>query len=228
MSIEKEFSKHAKEYDNYNIIQQQVIKDLLLLVKDKPKKIVDIGCGRGGVCSAISWEYSSFFGLDFSKEMLELHPASSAIKTIQANFNDVDFFKKLSSLEFDFIFSASALQWVDDLEMTFKNLSELSKPLALAIFTSKTFSTLHKTASIKPILRSAKTICDLAKKYFGVDGIAKEYVLGFDSTLDAIKYIKKSGVSGNDVLLSYKNMKKLLRDYPLDYLEFEVVFIVKN
>jgi malonyl-CoA O-methyltransferase len=40
-----------------------------------------------------------------------------------------------------------------------------------------------------------------------------------------LRYIKQSGVSGGKRQLSYKDIKNLLDNYPLDYLEFEVLFI---
>lgn len=39
------------------------------------------------------------------------------------------------------------------------------------------------------------------------------------------KYIKKSGVSGGEKQLSYKETKQLMHTYPLSYLEFEVLFV---
>jgi malonyl-CoA O-methyltransferase len=39
------------------------------------------------------------------------------------------------------------------------------------------------------------------------------------------RYIKKSGVSGGEKQLSYKQMKMLMEKYPLNYLEFEVLFV---
>jgi len=39
------------------------------------------------------------------------------------------------------------------------------------------------------------------------------------------KYIKRSGVSGGKKQLNYKQMKKIMQNYPLDYLEFEVLFV---
>jgi malonyl-CoA O-methyltransferase len=39
------------------------------------------------------------------------------------------------------------------------------------------------------------------------------------------RYIKKSGVSGGKKRLGYKEMKALMKHYPLDYLEFEVLFV---
>jgi malonyl-CoA O-methyltransferase len=39
------------------------------------------------------------------------------------------------------------------------------------------------------------------------------------------RYIKKSGVSGGEKQLSYKETRHLMETYPLDYLEFEVLFV---
>lgn len=51
------------------------------------------------------------------------------------------------------------------------------------------------------------------------------YKLEFDSTQEIFHYIKKTGVSGSRNVLTFKQMKQLLREYPLKYLEFEVVFL---
>ena len=51
------------------------------------------------------------------------------------------------------------------------------------------------------------------------------YTLEFDSTREMFKYIKKSGVSGGEKKLSYKQTRYLMETYPLDYLEFEVLFV---
>ena len=39
------------------------------------------------------------------------------------------------------------------------------------------------------------------------------------------RYIKRSGVSGGVGVLNYREMKNIMKNYPLDYLEFEVLFI---
>jgi malonyl-CoA O-methyltransferase len=38
-----------------------------------------------------------------------------------------------------------------------------------------------------------------------------------------LRYIKKSGVSGGQKKLSLKEIRKLLKNYPLNYLEFESI-----
>ena len=225
MQVSSEFSKYAKEYSSYNIIQNKVIEKLLADLKEKPKKILDLGCGNGGLCSQIDWKYEKFVGVDFAHGMLQLHPKGDNIECIYGDFNDISLLKKLQENSFDYIFSASALQWAQDLETVFKNIAKFQTGISLAIFTSNTFKTLNQTASLKPLLRSSEQIYTLQQKYFDAHFEIVEYKLTFESVRDMFRYIKKSGVSGSRKVLSYKQTKQLIANYPVDYLEFEVVFI---
>ncbi|MCK4974700.1 MAG: methyltransferase domain-containing protein [Sulfurimonas sp.] len=225
MKISSEFSKYALEYNTYNVIQNKVIKKLLSLVDKKPLNILDLGCGNGSLCKSIKWDYNHFTGVDFAPGMLELHPKSKNIEAVYGDFNDKTLFENLLTCQYDYIFSASALQWAEDLDMVFKNIKELNAPIALAIFTSNTFKTLNETASINSLLRSADEVNELQKKYFNAQYEVVNYKLEFESTRDMFRYIKKSGVSGSRKVLSYKESKKLLNEYPVNYLEFEVIFI---
>ncbi len=117
------------------------------------------------------------------------------------------------------------MQWADDLESVFKNIKKLDTPIALAIFTANTFKTLNATASLDSILKSADEINTLQKKYFDTAFEVVNYRLEFESTREMFRYIKQSGVSGSRKVLDYKQTKKLMREYPVNYLEFEVAFI---
>jgi len=225
MKISSEFSKHALTYDTYNVIQNKVIDKLLLHVEHKPQRILDLGCGSGSLCKAIDWKYKHFTGVDFAAGMLELHPKSKKIECIYGDFNDKTLFENLSTYTYDFVFSASALQWAQDLDAVFASIKKLNAPIALAIFTSNTFKTLNKTADVNPLLRTANEVKKLQEKYFDANFEVLNYKLEFESTRDMFKYIKKSGVSGSRKVLSYKQSKKLLKEYPLSFLEFEVAFI---
>ena len=228
MKISQEFSKYAKSYGSYNLIQNKVITHLLSkLAKNSklPQNILDLGCGNGSLCKAIEWKYKHFTGVDFAPGMLEMHPKSKKIQCIYGDFNDNTLFENLQTYNYDFIFSASALQWAKDLENVFKQIKDLDAPMALAIFTSGTFKTLNKTANLTPILKSAEYIDALQKKYFDAEFEVVEYKLEFETTREMFRYIKKSGVSASRKALSYKQTKELMRAYPLNYLEFEVVFI---
>jgi len=225
MKISREFSKYAGDYEFRNSIQNLVVEKMLSLVKGKPKCILDLGCGSGAVCKNISWEYTHFLGVDFADGMLALHPKKDKVELLYCDFNKAELFAKLEDKKFDYILSASSLQWADNLEGLFSSISTLKTPVALAIFTANTFKTLNKTAGIDSILKASEEIETLQKKYFNANFEVVEYRLEFENVREMFRYIKKSGVSGSRNLLSIKEMKKLMRDYPLDYLEFEVVYI---
>lgn len=229
MKVQNEFSKYAEQYGNYNIIQEKVVQKLLKDVDDAPSHILDLGCGKGALIDAIEWEVSHFVGVDFAPRMLELHPKKVSnverVECIYGDFNDPTLFAELSFQQFDRIFSASALQWADDLEGVFKNIASLKRPLSLAIFTADTFKTLFETAEITPLLRTKEEVNRLSKQYFKIEVERVHYELEFASVREMFQYIKRSGVSGNRNVLGFKEMKRLMNTYPLNYLEFEVVFI---
>ena len=225
MRVSSEFSKYASHYGSLNVIQDRVASKLLEFVKSKPKRILDLGCGSGAICKKIEWNYRHFTGVDFAPGMLELHPKSKKIESIYGDFNDKTLFESLATYEYDYILSASALQWSTDLETTLRAIRELNTPIALAIFTSGTFKTLNETASLIPMLKSAQEILSIQENWFNAAFEVVEYRLEFDSTREMFRYIKESGVSGSRKVLDYKQTKKLMREYPLNYLEFEVAFI---
>jgi len=228
MKISSEFSKHATEYETLNSIQTKVVQKLLTDLSCKPSHILDLGCGSGALCESISWQYKHFTGVDFAPGMLELHPKSKKIEAIYGDFNDRGLFENLSTYKFDHIFSASALQWAENLEDVFRNISALNTPVSLAIFTSGTFKTLNATASLISLLRDKEEIQRLQQKYFNAKYEVVEYNLAFDSVRDMFRYIKRSGVSGSRNVLSFKETKRLMKEYPLKHLEFEVAFITSS
>ena len=226
MQVSQEFSKYATHYGSYNVIQNKVVEHLLSFVQEKPRSILDLGCGRGAVVEKLAWEYEHFLGVDFAPGMLELHPKAANIELINGDFNDKRLFDSLKAYHFDRIISASALQWAEDLDATFEHIKELQAPVALAIFSANTFKTLNETAGLEPLLRSREHLQELQKRYFPDASFeVMEYKLEFESVREIFRYIKRSGVSGSRRLLSYKATKELMQRYPTNILEFEVVFI---
>lgn len=225
MKVSSEFSKYATHYGSYNVIQQKVADKLLSFVTSEPKNILDLGCGSGTLAKKITWQYDRLIAVDFAPRMLELHPKSKKIECIYGNFNDANLFKLLKEYSFDYILSASALQWADDIEKVFQQLQALEVPVALAVFTANTFKALHVTAGLEPLLIDTCKLSQLQEKYFNAHFEVVQYKLEFNNVREMFRYIKKSGVSGSRNVLSYKEMKRVMREYPLDYLEFEVAFI---
>lgn len=222
--IQKEFSRFAHEYGKYNLIQDKAANKLVAECKDEPKKILDLGCGSGAICNKITWDYEKFTGVDFSSEMLQLHPKNEKIECVEGNFNEDKLFEDLVKNSYDRVFSASSLQWAENLDETLYQISQLHSPISLAIFTSKTFNTLLETAGIDSPLRCSDEVTYLIQQYFNCDIEVIRYELSFNSIEEIFAYIKKSGVSGGRNVLGYKQMKELMRNYPNKTLEFEVLF----
>lgn len=225
MNVQLEFSKHADHYGHYNVIQKRVIEKLLADLRDQPGHILDLGCGSGALYKALTWKPEHFVGVDFAPRMLELHPKGKGIECVYGDFNDPGLFEHLQFVAFERVFSASALQWSEDLEAVFARIAYLNTPVSLAVFTAATFKTLFETAGLEPLLRNSDEVSALAKRYFNARTETVRYELSFDSIREMFRYIKRSGVSGRRNVLSYRETKRLMAEYPLGYLEFEVVFI---
>lgn len=225
MRVHDEFSRYASQYGTHNVIQTKVAQKLIADTPDAPRKILDLGCGNGTLFSCIDWEMESFRGVDFSATMLAYHPVSQETELILGDFNDPELFAQLLPLTFDRLYSSSALQWADDLDAVFKSIVALNTPVSLAIFTSGTFQALYETAGLSPILKSSEEVNEIANRYFNAQIEIVRYVLEFDTVREMFRYIKRSGVSGGRRVLDFSQTKRLMKNYPLSFLEFEVVFI---
>ena len=229
MKIVKEFSRFAHEYKRRNIIQSEVAKKLVsLLEKESYSKVLDLGAGSGAIYQEMLYqqiEVKRFEAFDFSEEMLKLHPVDNKVNKVCLDFNSMDSFSTYKDNEFSLLISASALQWSEDLSMLLTSIRRLAPEHYFAFFTSKTFSTLHETAGIRSPIYSKEEILDALSGYKTLSMEEVDYQLAFDSVPEMFRYIKRSGVSGGTSQLSYAQMKKLMNEYPLGYLEFEVLFI---
>jgi len=224
----KEFSRFAHTYDTYNIIQDEVAQVLVdLLPEAYYETVVDMGSGSGAVYKYMlkkEIDTLRFIALDASAEMLALHPNHPNIKKIQADFNTENAFCLDLSNE-SIILSASALQWSKDLDFTFSRLASKASKAYFAIFTSGTFKTLHETSGVYSPIYSAEALKNTIDKYYTAEYDIKSYTLKFISVKEMFRYIKRSGVGGGEKQLGYKETKHLMEKYPLDYLEFEVLFV---
>ena len=224
MSVKNEFSKYANQYNSYNIIQQIIAKSLVRDINTKPKRILELGCGSGQIIKYISWDYDYYKAIDFSQNMCDLHPKSQNIDVKCFDFDDDAFFKDIENDSYDLVLSASALQWSKDLKRIVKTLSNISSSINTVLFTSNTFKTIQNITNKKSPILDEETIKESFSLYCDCEFETISYKLEFDNKKDLFDYIKKSGVSGGKAL-SFKDAKKLYKEYSLNYLEFEVIFI---
>ncbi len=225
MNVSNEFSKYANDYNSNNIIQQIVAKALIRDIKSKPKKIMELGCGSGQIYKYIDWEIENYTAIDFSKEMCKLHPRGEKVDVHCFDFDSLDFAKFLENKKFDMIISSSAMQWSKNLQNLVDILSKSSNFINCVLFTSNTFKTIQNITKQKSPILDTNTIKNSFLKNFECEFEIFNYNLEFDDKKKMFEYIKKSGVEGGGDKLSFKLAKKLFKEYPHSYLEFEVIFI---
>ncbi len=223
-STHNQFSKYAKQYGNNNIIQQIVSKALVRDIKSKPKKILELGCGSGQVYNQIDWDIDYYKAIDSSDEMCKIHPKSNEIDILCTSFDSDLFYNSIKNEQYDMILSSSALQWSEDIDKLLNNLNKISNELNCVLFTSNTFKSIQDITNNKSPILSVQTIKDAFTKVYNCEFEVFNYNLEFSSKKEMFQYIKNSGVSGKSSL-SYKDAKKLHKEYNLNYLEFEVIFI---
>ncbi|NPA04413.1 MAG: methyltransferase [Epsilonproteobacteria bacterium] len=219
-----EFDRFALEYEKYKIIQTKVATHLIHNTPYYGRRILDLGAGSGEVYKAIFWEFDQFFALDISKNLLQLHP-KKGVKFLVCDFDKKGCWEKVEKLGVDFIVASSSLQWSKNLSFLFQQAKAITQNIAFSIFTSNTFKTLHQLLGISSPIPSKKDILTQICQHFLIDYEVKEYKLFFPNRYEMLRYIKRTGVSSGKKRVGVKELRRVLREYPYPYLEFEVVFI---
>jgi len=229
MQAAKEFHRFASTYGHYNVIQRQAAEYLVSWIGETAVgTVVDLGCGDGEVFRQLQKRrlaYKHFVAVDLADSMLALHPQTDKVHCMKSDFNDEISLRQLSVYDPDLLISSSALQWSDDLDRTFTHLSQLASSVYFSIFTDGTFATLHRQAGLKSPIRSFEETKDALLRFYYVRRMERvSYRLYFNSRQEIFRYIKRSGVSGGKARLGYRAIRRLMEEYPLDYLEFELLF----
>ena len=208
------FDRFAHTYGEYNVVQKKIIKRYVSSLK---KKVVDLGCGSEGLCKYRNFDF--YLGIDKSPQMLKLNPCN----TMLLDFNTKKCFEEIKKFDFEQIVSFSALQWARDLDFVFREIKNLKKEYLLCIFTSDTFKGLHNFLKVKSPIYSKEEILKSAEVLAPEVEVLK-YEMKFSSPREMLKYIKLSGVKGN-VFANPFRLKRFLKEFPFDVLEFEAVVL---
>ena len=219
-----QFSKNAYRYDDYADVQKEVVRHLLASIVTTPQTILDLGCGSGAIFCNIPWKFTAFTGVDSAPKMCERHPKAPHVTIICEDF-EADSLAAQLQPPYDLLISSSALQWAQDIHRLIEKIALTCQEGAFAVFTDQTFQTIYEMSHIPKFLPEAKSLLKVFEKHFTCKSELKTYRLFFDDNLSLFRSIKKSGVSGGKKYLTVSQTKDLIRHYPHDYLEFEVLFV---
>ena len=109
------FSKHAKTYDQYAVVQRQAAKKLAVLIpRQNIRSILEIGCGTGLFTKYLLNKYprAKISAVDFSPAMLKA--ARQAIPSSRVKFILADAQTITPKKKFDLICSNACLHWLDN------------------------------------------------------------------------------------------------------------------
>jgi len=216
-AIRRSFQRAADHYDEAAFLQHEVARrldDHLDGVKIAPQRILDAGCGTGFGTSLLRARYprADVVGLDLADAMLHQAAArqrGSVWEKLRARLmpNVPNFVPVCGDIErlplardsFDMTWSSLALQWVGDLQASFKEIRRVLKPGGLFIFASFGPDTLQE-------LRAASS---------GVDG--HHHVNRFIDMHDVGDALVHAGFSNpvmemEQIRLTYDDLPALLRD----------------
>ncbi|MBD3841815.1 MAG: methyltransferase [Campylobacterales bacterium] len=224
-NVNLEFSNHAPQYNQYNIIQQIVAKALVRELSFKPKTILELGCGSGQVFKNIDFEFDHYKAIDFSQKMCMIHPKHPKLAVKCLDFDSIEFINELNGSFYDVVLSSSALQWSKNLNGIIQKVSKITNNIEMVLFTNNTFKTLFSITNTRSPILDLVTIKDVFSRYFLCQFETIEYKIEFETKKELFDYIKNSGVGAGNKMLNFKQAKQLYKEYPHNYLEFEVVFI---
>lgn len=139
IDLRKSWDKVALRYVNHYGISTDIVhygplcpgEDRLGLLGDiHGKKVLDLGCGCGQNCIALTRLGASVVGVDFSEGQLAqarimASEENSAIDFVQSDMARLD---TLSDNSFDLVISACAIAFVEDIDATFRETYRVLRP----------------------------------------------------------------------------------------------------
>ncbi len=216
--IKERFAKSIDTYNAHAISQKQIAETLIKYIQkhseDKFNKVLELGAGTGFLTNELLNA--------FSINELECNDMVGEYKTIlqeQANKHNTNFNFIECDLEqtnnfknkYSLIASASALQWIVELDHLFKNLSdkiESNGMLAFSTFGKKNLIEFRSILSQGLFYPNLQMLKDTVGKYFTVcHYYEEEIIMHFKTPTDVLKHIKYTGV--NSLIRSTMTRKKL-------------------
>lgn len=139
--IRQRFNRAAPDYEAASVLHREVesrVMERLDLVRMTPETVLDIGAGPGTGSEALMRRYKKarVYALDLAENMLHLAKKKAPfLRKLRCVCGDAEHLP-FAEDSFDLIYSNLSLQWVTDLEATFKEFQRVLKPGGLLMFTT--------------------------------------------------------------------------------------------
>lgn len=212
----KIFNRAADSYEKFSGLQDKISQNLLEKLEClniKPNNILDLGCGTGknGLCLLNKFKKTSLVNFDISENMLE--QARKKIKDSSVNYINDKYvnFHVCGDMEnipfkgnlFDLVWSSSAIQWSDNLQIVLKHIKRILKPNGIFVFSTFGPETLKELRMINEVLSNyPKT-----NNFLDIDCI-RELVIaeGFVNSSFDVKSYRLDYTNVEDILYDIKGV----------------------
>ncbi|MFY9607871.1 MAG: class I SAM-dependent methyltransferase [Blastocatellia bacterium] len=123
------FDRFNSASDSYSeIMERPAVERLVGNVAGA--RVLDLGCGAGPYSIWFAEDGAQVSGLDLSETMLGLAAQKAAERGLRIDFRIADIREPLpfTDAEFDLVFTATALHYVEDLAGLFREIARVTKP----------------------------------------------------------------------------------------------------
>jgi len=210
--VQKNFSSKAKNYSDLALMQKEVAQKLCDLTRPFIKNdatILDLGSGSSFIAKNLTSVKNNYkiFEVDFSPEMLaNWRERPQNVATIVADIENLPFENEKF---FDIIFSSFSLQWLENFDELFKNLSKLLKDdglLALCFPCSNTLDEIR--------IANVKSGCNFYLKDLPDHDFIKKNLIK-NNFSDKIDYTNKTEVTYATATEALKDIKAIGANYSI-------------
>ena len=137
-NVKTAFGNAVSTYDESAIVQSEILKRLIFKLKSisvKVDALLDLGSGTGSAQSELQHLYGNdnYYSLDIALPMLQFAIKNSKFELHTSVCGDAEALPYKANV-FDLVFSASTLQWCNDIASVFADCLRTLRPQGLFIF----------------------------------------------------------------------------------------------
>ncbi len=228
--IKNNFKKSFPTYEENAIAQKETARKLVSLIKGKNfDSVLEVGSYSGYLTryAIENINCRNYSAIDIIEE------SEFAVKRInpKIQFFNCDIDKFSTNLKFDLILSNASLQWSNSFENVIKKLQSYLQPegtLALSVFQDGNLSEIKDAFNVGLNYPKYNEIKNMFSKKALIIQVNK--VLEFDSSLEILNHLKKTGVNslkkGGLPILEVKAGLKILEEKYNNKITYKSVIIL--